>query len=91
MMLPVGEPGPDIATMQVFTRAQARIIAANSEINPGSRGLHRLNRIGYGNTVKDLLKLEIDPAGYFPGDDFGRGFDNRAGTQTLSSFNGVPL
>src|SRR6266566_289025 len=47
-------------------------------------GLHRLNRTEYGNAIRDLLALEIDPAKFLPSDDSTRGFDNIAGALSLS-------
>src|SRR5262249_22571895 len=44
--------------------------------NPGRTTLHRLNRIEYGNAIRDLLALEIDVADLLPADDIGYGFDN---------------
>jgi hypothetical protein len=52
--------------------------------NPGSIVLHRLNRTEYANAVRDLLDLEIDTATLLPPDDSARGFDNIAGSLTLS-------
>jgi hypothetical protein len=52
--------------------------------NPGSVVLHRLNRTEYGNAVRDLLDLDIDPATLLPPDDSARGFDNIAGSLTIS-------
>jgi hypothetical protein len=52
--------------------------------NPGSIVLHRLNRTEYANAVRDLLDLEIDPAALLPQDDSARGFDNIAGSLTIS-------
>jgi hypothetical protein len=52
--------------------------------NPGSIVLHRLNRTEYANGIRDLLNLEIDPAAYLPSDDAARGFDNVAGSLTIS-------
>jgi mono/diheme cytochrome c family protein len=59
-----------------------RKAAANP--NPGSIVLHRLNRTEYANGIRDLLNLEIDPAAYLPSDDAARGFDNVAGSLTIS-------
>ncbi len=59
-----------------------RKAAANP--NPGSIVLHRLNRTEYANEIRDLLSLEIDPAAYLPSDDAARGFDNVAGSLTIS-------
>jgi Protein of unknown function (DUF1587)/Protein of unknown function (DUF1585) len=52
--------------------------------NPGSVVLHRLNRTEYANVIRDLLDLEIDPTTLLPPDDSARGFDNIAGSLTLS-------
>src|SRR5678816_35609 len=52
--------------------------------NPGSVVLHRLNRTEYANVIRDLLDIEIDPAAYLPSDDAARGFDNVAGSLTIS-------
>ena len=53
--------------------------------NPGTVILHRLNRTEYANAVRDLLDLEIDAASLLPQDDSARGFDNVAGSLTISS------
>jgi hypothetical protein len=47
--------------------------------------LHRLNRSEYANAVRDLLDLTIDPETLLPPDDSARGFDNVAGSLTISS------
>src|SRR5947207_13255687 len=57
---------------------------AATRVNPGAVGLHRLNRTEYANVVRDLLDLEIDAASLLPPDDSARGFDNIAGSLTLS-------
>ena len=46
--------------------------------------LHRLNRTEYANAIRDLLDLEIDVATLLPPDDSARGFDNVAGSLTIS-------
>ncbi|PYS38729.1 MAG: hypothetical protein DMG14_16560 [Acidobacteria bacterium] len=53
-------------------------------VNPGHVVLHRLNRTEYANVIHDLLDLEIDPAKFLPPDDSARGFDNVAGSLTIS-------
>jgi len=57
---------------------------AASRANPGSIVLHRLNRTEYANAVRDLLDLEIDATTLLPPDDSARGFDNVAGSLTIS-------
>jgi mono/diheme cytochrome c family protein len=57
---------------------------SSGRANPGSVILHRLNRTEYANAIRDLLDLEIDPAAFLPTDDSARGFDNVAGSLTIS-------
>ncbi len=47
-------------------------------------GLHRLNRTEYANAIRDLLALQVDATKFLPPDDSTRGFDNIAGTLTMS-------
>lgn len=48
-------------------------------LDPGRVTLHRLNRVEYNNTIRDLFwGLEITPADDFPADDHSFGFDNIA-------------
>jgi hypothetical protein len=58
--------------------------AAATKPNPGSVVLHRLNRTEYGNAIRDLLGLEIDATTLLPPDDSANGFDNVAGSLTIS-------
>ena len=58
--------------------------AAARGFNPGYVVLHRLNRTEYANVIRDLLDIEIDPAKFLPPDDSARGFDNVAGSLTIS-------
>ena len=46
--------------------------------------LHRLNRTEYANAIRDLLDLQIDVTTLLPPDDSARGFDNVAGSLTIS-------
>lgn len=46
--------------------------------------LHRLNRVEYNNTVRDLLGVTSNPGDAFPADDHAFGFDNMADTLVLS-------
>src|SRR5688572_589782 len=57
---------------------------AATRSNPGSVVLHRLNRTEYANAIRDLLDLEIDVTALLPPDDIARGFDNIAGSLTIS-------
>ncbi len=49
---------------------------ASGPIDPGRVTIHRLNRVEYDNTVRDLLAIDLHPADSFPADDAGDGFDN---------------
>jgi cytochrome c5 len=57
---------------------------AAGHTDPGSVILHRLNRTEYANVIRDLLDIDIDPAVFLPTDDSARGFDNVAGSLTIS-------
>ena len=57
---------------------------ATTKSNPGAVVLHRLNRTEYAHAVRDLLDLEVDVAALLPPDDIARGFDNIAGSLTIS-------
>ena len=50
-------------------------------LDPGQKMIHRLNRVEYNNTIRDLLGVDIKPADKFPTDGGGGGgFDNNAET-----------
>ncbi len=57
---------------------------ATGRPNPGSVVMHRLNRTEYANAIRDLLDLEIDVNALLPADNSARGFDNVAGSLTIS-------
>ena len=52
--------------------------------DPGRVAVHRLNRLEYRNTVRDLLGVDYDTTAAFPGDDIGHGFDNIADVLNVS-------
>jgi len=85
VMPPPGTRRPELATYTGLTEWLETEIDRNAKMNPGSVGLHRLNRSEYANAVRDLLDLEIDPETLLPPDDSARGFDNVAGSLTISS------
>jgi hypothetical protein len=84
MMPPAGEKRPDFQTMQAFTAAVEDTIDTTAPHNLYVPKLHRLNRAEYANAVRDLLSLDLDASQFLPSDDASRGFDNQAGTLTLS-------
>ncbi len=52
--------------------------------DPGRVTAHRLNRLEYRNTIRDLLGVDFDTDTAFPGDDIGYGFDNIADVLNVS-------
>jgi hypothetical protein len=51
--------------------------------NAGSVTLRRLTRFEYQNTIRDLLRVDYEPAAAFPADDAGYGFDNIGDVMSL--------
>jgi len=85
-MPPPGLPRPDAETSAKFTSWLEGQLNANAVAhpNPGAPAIHRLNRLEYGNTIRDLLGLEVDVNSMLPGDDSGYGFDNIADVLSVS-------
>jgi hypothetical protein len=79
-MPPQGIPRPPAAAVDTFvTYLEASLDRAAAEKpNPGRATLHRLNRAEYGNSIRDLLDLQMDVAALLPPDDESYGFDNNA-------------
>jgi cytochrome c551/c552 len=86
LMPPPGMPRPPLAKYEGLRDWLETEIdrKAAGHVNPGSVVLHRLNRTEYATVVRDLLDLEIDVAALLPPDDSARGFDNVAGSLTIS-------
>ena len=86
-MPPLGRPRPDgpARTGMIAHLENALNQAAAIEKNPGrTDAIHRLNRTEYRNAVHDLLGLDIDPS-LLPADEAGgNGFDNMAGSLTVT-------
>jgi hypothetical protein len=80
MMPPQGALQPDVATRDglVSFLTHALDQAATTRPYPGRKLIHRLNRAEYANAVRDVLNLDVDPAGLLPPDDSAYGFDNVA-------------
>ncbi|HVT83463.1 MAG TPA: DUF1587 domain-containing protein, partial [Phycisphaerae bacterium] len=51
--------------------------------DPGRVTIRRLNRTEYGNSIRDLVGVDFDPAADFPADDAGYGFDNIGDVLTM--------
>src|SRR2546426_4071997 len=85
VMPPPGMRRPELTAYTGLTEWLEGQIDRKAKVNPGTIVLHRLNRAEYANAVRDLVDLEIDAATLLPADDSSRGFDNVAGSLTLSS------
>jgi mono/diheme cytochrome c family protein len=85
-MPPQGLPHPTPAAVDQFAAwlEQELDKAAAAKPNPGRTLVHRLNRTEYGNAIKDVLALDIDPSQLLPPDDSASGFDNIAQMLILS-------
>ena len=79
-MPPQGARHPEKPATEAFlSYLEASIDSASrAKPNPGQIALHRLNRAEYGNAVRDVLGLKIDPTPLLPIDDAEYGFDNIA-------------
>ncbi|MHB1422220.1 MAG: DUF1592 domain-containing protein [Gemmataceae bacterium] len=71
---------PVLAWMDAFVARMDRQTPAV----PSGAVIRRLNRAEYNNTVRDLLAVTFQPADDFPPDVPGNGFDNDAGTLSVS-------
>ena len=84
VMPPPGVRRPPLAEYEGLRDWLEADIDRKAPRNPGAIVLHRLNRTEYANAVRDLLDLEIDVSALLPPDDSARGFDNIAGSLTIS-------
>jgi hypothetical protein len=86
VMPPPGALRPDDATYKTLIKAidGERDRVTDVRPTPGRPTLHRLNRAEYGNSVRDLLGLQVDVSELLPPDDSGYGFDNIGDVLTVS-------
>jgi len=78
-MPPKGMPKPpaeQITTITNWIDSEFADLDRTTPPDPGHLTAHRLNRVEYNNTVRDLLAVKFKPAADFPADDSGFGFDN---------------
>jgi hypothetical protein len=63
-----------------------QVMVGDVAIEPGRVVAHRLNRVEYNNTVRDLFfGLDLRPADAFPVDNYAEGFDNNAQELRMSN------
>jgi mono/diheme cytochrome c family protein len=85
-MPPPSARRPDNATYdRITTWLETQLDrAAATHVNPGRPAeVHRLNRTEYGNAIRDLLGVEIDPKAMLPPDEQAHGFSTNAEALTL--------
>jgi hypothetical protein len=70
------QPTPE-QRAQITAWIEAKVFGCDCDHpDPGRVTLRRLNRAEYNNTIRDLVGIDFHPAGDFPADDSGYGFDN---------------
>lgn len=84
VMPPPGQPRPAEQEYAELTEWLEARMDESAPLNPGTKMLHRLNRTEYGNVIRDLLGVEVDVSTLLPADTSARGFDNIAGSLTIS-------
>ena len=72
------------AAMIAFVETELARVDRNMKPDPGRVPTHRLNRIEYANTIRDLLGVDFRASDEFPADDSGYGFDNIGAVLTVS-------
>lgn len=78
-MPPKGLPRPTPESVDTVTRwieTEFALSDRTTPADPGRLTAHRLNRVEYDNTVRDLLAVNFKASADFPADDSGYGFDN---------------
>ena len=88
-----GEMPPKDANILEPAEVQAFIAYVDREFDkadrelkpdPGRVPIHRLNRVEYQNTIRDLVGVDFRASEEFPADDSGYGFDNIGDVLTVS-------
>ncbi|WOO41855.1 DUF1592 domain-containing protein [Rubellicoccus peritrichatus] len=79
-----GRALPDSRRKALISNIDQRLITLAGDDIPPSAGLRRLNRTEFGNTLRDLLFVDINFHSSLPPDDSGYGFDNIADVLTVS-------
>jgi hypothetical protein len=85
-MPPADSPQPSDADRKLVSEwinSTLKDIDCGKTPNPGAVTIRRINRFEYRNSIRDLFKIDYEPAMGFPGDDVGYGFDNIGDVLTL--------
>jgi hypothetical protein len=77
-------PAEDLAALIAYVQREFDRTDALLEPDPGRVPIHRLNRVEYANTIRDLLGVDFRATEEFPPDDSGYGFDNIGDVLTVS-------
>ena len=85
-MPPPGAPRPDEASLRAFSAALVADLDAAGRRRPyaGREVIRRLNRIEYGNAIRDLLAINLPVANQLPPDGQAAGFDNIGDALSMS-------
>ena len=83
LMPPSGNPRPPADEVHDFLKDLTARLDAAAPV-PAPMALRRLNRTEYGNVIRDLLGLQIDPTTLLPPDASSGGFDNIADVLSTS-------
>ena len=86
-MPPPGEDGPsddEVEALVGLVQTQFDLADRNATVDPGRVTAHRLNRVEYAHTIRDLLDVDFRTDEAFPADDSGYGFDNNGDVLTVS-------
>jgi Protein of unknown function (DUF1592)/Protein of unknown function (DUF1588)/Protein of unknown function (DUF1587)/Protein of unknown function (DUF1585)/Protein of unknown function (DUF1595) len=86
-MPPAGRPVPskaEVAPVLAWIDGVLSRAGFTRQGDPGRVMTHRLNRVEYNNTIRDLLGVAVRPADEFPVDDSGYGFDNNGDVLSVS-------
>ncbi|MCC7494776.1 MAG: DUF1592 domain-containing protein [Fimbriimonadaceae bacterium] len=88
LMPPPAAPQPTAAErdkMLAWLHQTLYQIDCTNAVDPGRVTLRRLNRVEYGNTVRDLFGIALDVESDLPADEVGHGFDNNGDVLSLST------
>ncbi|HEY3836990.1 MAG TPA: DUF1587 domain-containing protein, partial [Bryobacteraceae bacterium] len=85
-MPPAGLPRPEPAALNAFVIGLTNGLDAAAKEHPfaGRPVIRRLNRVEYGNAIRDLLAIDLPIAGELPPDGIAAGFDNIGDALSMS-------